>query len=926
MLITWIEAAALGRHGGPIRAGMWGTVVLGTHPIENADETVRVFLEISVDEIPLGRLPAYHLGDRVPNRHWHVAIPPQAIGSRLRYRPIAVNGSEVSEAPWRETVIRPNLPDATEHVETTSIGLVGNRRMTARVDNRGSTYDIFYPSVGLHSNVRPADGDFPQSRAHFRTIMGGLALGPRLDWFSEQSAWDAEQRYRPGTNILETDLNWRRGPIQVLTRDFIVLGPELPTDSLGGPASGQYLKRFRITNRDTLDREATFGLFVHAEVNGGLGEPSLGWRDLDRCLLAANRGHGHSNDKLARNATIEFALALDDRDQVDCEPTAASEALILRKLQLPADGHVDVDLLISGAFTGWRGDSGTFEHWLRPALSWFRSIDLDRIEDQTTEAWLAFTRRSQTLTIPRPAFPKIVERSSLATILHSDEEHGSFAAGFDRGINAYCWPRDALWAAEMLGRLGHPEVNRAALNWIDGLPGKEGPYRALFMKYTIDGRPEWETPAIDQTMLIPWALAQYLHRTGDFSFVAEHWSLVKRAADLCLLGDGHPGLTWLPDLSLYSSAGLWETRYGAYLFSNATVVAGLRAAVSLADELGSWIDVDEDDVKQWEARAEEVWERGVLGTRGAGTGLVDRVSGRFLEGRRLSMLRGLWSDRSEHLIEESRALDIDAVGLAVPFGLLPASDSALTETAKAILTRNVTPTDPIALTRWSPAPEAPTDTRLAPSESHRDSPSPLATLWMARYLIQRGRETGNAQDWDESLRLLDGMIERLTPLGLSMTPGGSRGFPLDPFTRCFHGVWGLHTMLIDTILDFVGLSYDAVRRSLHLAPALPTTWPYLGMTHVFQCGRVAFSLHRTVGSHAFRLELKGELTEPIQFSVDLACPELLELGQWSLEPFRVSPHFDRATHRLQFKLRLPAGPLRLQSTWGDEGMAWSPAV
>ena len=58
-----------------------------------------------------------------------------------------------------------------------------------------------------------------------------------------------------------------------------------------------------------------FGLYVQAEVNGGVGEPGLSWHDQDRTLLAINRGHGHVNRKLARDATVEFAIALDDRGE-----------------------------------------------------------------------------------------------------------------------------------------------------------------------------------------------------------------------------------------------------------------------------------------------------------------------------------------------------------------------------------------------------------------------------------------------------------------------------------------------------------------------------------------------------------------------------------------------------------------------------------
>ena len=47
MLTTWIEAAAKGRHGSQVRAGMWSAVVVGTHPIESDQE---VWLELNADD------------------------------------------------------------------------------------------------------------------------------------------------------------------------------------------------------------------------------------------------------------------------------------------------------------------------------------------------------------------------------------------------------------------------------------------------------------------------------------------------------------------------------------------------------------------------------------------------------------------------------------------------------------------------------------------------------------------------------------------------------------------------------------------------------------------------------------------------------------------------------------------------------------
>src|SRR3954467_11671057 len=184
MVATWIESAAKGRHGGPVRAGMWSAAVGGTPPIEANQD---VWLEISVDDVALGPLPAYWVENKGVNSLWHVPIPPQGVGVRLHYRSAARGpGSELVFSPSQDTIVRPNLPDrsdSTEIVGPGPEGLVGNRRMTARGAAPGSTPDPHFPTVGMHADVRPADGDWPQSRAHFRAILGGLAIGRRLDWF-----------------------------------------------------------------------------------------------------------------------------------------------------------------------------------------------------------------------------------------------------------------------------------------------------------------------------------------------------------------------------------------------------------------------------------------------------------------------------------------------------------------------------------------------------------------------------------------------------------------------------------------------------------------------------------------------------------------------------------------------------------------------
>jgi hypothetical protein len=915
MLSTWIEASAKGRHGGSVRAGMWSTVVIGTHPIETDQE---VWLEAQADDRLLGPLPAFWLENKGVNSLWHVPIAPQAVGTRLRYRAGARRGADPPAfSPFQEVVVRPNLPrkqpQATAGVSFPE-GLVGNRRSTVKVDARGSTFDIFFPTAGMHTDVRPAEGEEAQSRAHFRAIVGGLAIERRLDWFDERLAWQASQQYRGTTNILTTDLSWRHGPVRVLATDFVASGPNLPRTAGGTVAAGQYFKRFHIKNESERSRRALFGLYVHAEVNGGVGEAGLNWHDEAQALLAFNRGHSHVNRKLGRDSTIEFAIAMDDRGEVMCEPAGLNEAMLLRWIDLPAGQTHTLDVLVSGAFTGWRGDPGTFEHWLRPALAWFRGIDVDQIEQETAAYWNTFVEPLPTLRFANPNYNVVFRRSALAASLHTDDEFGAVASGYDRGISAYCWPRDAVGTAGALDRVGHDSIGRGVFEWLATVRSRNRQYVYWFQKYTIDGWPEWETPAVDQTAIIPWALERHFRRTGDLSFLKEQWPLVEQAAAVCGGASGHPGLKWLDDLALVSSAGIWDNRFAAFLYSNVCIVAGLRAAARLATRLGHL-----ESEAQWTALADRIWDVGILKEAGPGDdgpGLYDASIGRFLEARRLSTLRGLWTDSPDLVLERSPALDVSLLSLAMPFRLLPASDARLMRTASAILKRNALPGDPSALLLWSAGTEE-FQSSAAPGNTHQNDASSAATLWMARYLLQLGKETGDGRQWSRALRLLDDIIARLGPLGLALNRGAHMKNGHDgPFST--PGVNDLHTPILETLLDMAGLDFDAADETLILDPVLVPEWSQSGIEQVFLCGRVAYTWQHSAGSRpSNRLALNAVLDIPVKLQVSITCPGLDDLGAWIAPPRAPTPRFDKAKRRLNWTMNLPAGSSQWDWAWGQ---------
>ena len=105
-------------------------------------------------------------------------------------------------------------------------------------------------------------------------------------------------------------------------------------------------------------------------------------------------------------------------------------------------------------------------------------------------------------------------------------------------------------------RLGHPSIGRGVYQWLNKVRQRHRPFLYWFQKYSLDGVPEWETPAVDQTALIPWGLERHYRRTGDLDLVAAVWPMIEQAALVCEgESGGHPGLMMVEDLNLISSAG-----------------------------------------------------------------------------------------------------------------------------------------------------------------------------------------------------------------------------------------------------------------------------------------------------------------------------------------------------------------------------------
>ena len=187
---------------------------------------------------------------------------------------------------------------------------------------------------------------------------------------------------------------------------------------------------------------------------------------------------------------------------------------------------------------------------------------------------------------------------------------------------------------------------------------------------------------------------------------------------------------------------------------------------------------------------------------------------------------------------------------------------------------------------------------------------------MVRYLIQLGRETGQARHWNRAIAMIEAILSRMSPLGLVLRPTGRGPESARVVANPGGNAWRLHAMLINTMLDLGGLEYDAVDRRLTLQPVLPGTWPQTGISRSFPCGQVTYRLERPIGGKVHRLRLEAELDIPVMLHVRATCPGVTELGPWHASPSTNEPAFDAATGRLSWNVRLPFGGSEWIWTWG----------
>jgi glucoamylase len=417
-----------------------------------------------------------------------------------------------------------------------------------------------------------------------------------------------------------------------------------------------------------------------------------------------------------------------------------------------------VDSTVGVTLTVGAGATAEFFYWMAAGRSFSEVRTIDAVvRDKSPAELLRRTRNYWRLWVTREGRdfadlpPEVVERyhQSLIVIRSQIDADGAVLAAndsdivrFNRDTYSYAWPRDGALVSVALLRSGHPVAAERFLEFCARVISPEGFVRHKYNPdgtlasswhgYVRDGKPVLPIQE-DETALVVWALGHYFELYHRVETIGPFYRmLVTRPGDF-LLGYVDPA-SGLP----LPSYDLWEERWGVHLFTVAAVIAGLRAAASLATAFG-----EDDRAARYLAGA----ERMLAAMR---TIMWSEPDGRFMR-----MVtpgpRGYQPDRT---------IDASVFGV-VELGVLPPDDPQVGATMQQMEDRLSVRTEVGGLARY----ENDTYQQVETRDTGRVPGNPwfVATLWLARYHVLRAR---SPDDLKRGLELIGWAARHALPSGV----------------------------------------------------------------------------------------------------------------------------------------------------------------
>lgn len=623
--------------------------------------------------------------------------------------------------------------------------ILGNGSMLGCIDEKGELIRLFWPNLDYQQNIE-------------RLLIGIIC--PQhwngSQWLSSGS-WKTKQYYIDDTNIAVTVYSRDDFGFKIYQKDFVL--PDEPV----------FVRCYELENKSSITLDISFSLYS-SSISTTTDTAGIMFHERTSALI--HYRHGCSYSISSQVPPASYQIGADSFDNAERGSLAGNDvigmmhegALIWDSMQLCPGGRLRFSFCICMANN------------IKPlkALT-FRTHNMNLWHecDRTAAYWRSYLEGTKQIRVDDIRIQDLYKRSLLVFALMTDKGTGALLAApeideeFKRcGRYAYCWGRDAAFITEALDKCGLKENVEKFYRWAADVQDEDGSWQ---QRFTMDGNlaPSWGLQ-IDEGGSVIWGIYRHYQVCGDIEFLAELWPCVKKGVEfLTSYIDKETGLPWL-------SFDLWEERLGEHAYSSAAVYAGIEAGAAISEILAHKLP-DEDHIaeltpsnsesvkiepldellklsEKWHASAETLysallkhfwmpqWNRFIRSVRVKLNGWGEEHTD-----------QRVWLKLNEKSIVRDYSLidgtvDISLLGLCVPFGLLPAEDPRMEETAKVV--EDVLSRSPAGgLMRYE------YDSYIG------GNPWIIATLWAALYHIEK-------KNYKQALEYLQWAVNGMTEQGL----------------------------------------------------------------------------------------------------------------------------------------------------------------